>query len=192
LLRKTEPYSSKTLFKRIKKRGTSWYLLKFKKPKILEDVLYSQMRRCKKALDRLLTENGFRVLRSTFYCNADCFLIYEMEISHVSKVTKHVGPNVYSKHAERFLKHYRENKTFIENDNWVVEIEREFTFALQFLRNLIKKSKKELLKKGIPSKIVPKIKKCNIYGDNNFLKGINNSPKEFKSFFREWFEEDLF
>jgi len=189
---KTKSYSSAKIIKEIKKRGTKWYLIRFKSPKILEDVLYSQMRRCAKAIENLLIENGFRILRKGFYCNKNCNLVFEMEIWQIPRISKNVGPNIFSKHAEEFLKHYKNKKVFIEGENWVVETERKFTTILHFLKNLFKKSKKGLLKKGIPSKIAPAIKNCKIYSGGNFLKQIKNSSKDFRIFLKEWFEKDLF
>jgi tRNA nucleotidyltransferase (CCA-adding enzyme) len=187
----TKPYSLAEVSKEIKKRGTRWYLISFEKPKVIEDVLYPQMKRCKKAIEKLLTQNGFRVLRSDFYCNKKCVLVFEMEVWQIPKITKNVGPEVYSKHAEEFLKHYKENKVFIENDNWVVEIEREFITVLHYLKNLLKKSEKELKEKGIPSKIAPKIRKSKIAGGGDFLKEVKKLPEDFRRFLREWFEKDL-
>lgn len=192
LPKKVKPYSFRKLASIIKKRETNFYLIKFKRPKILDDILYSQMRRCLKSVDRLFSENGFKILRSGFYCNKDCFLIYEMEVWKVSKIMKHEGPNVYSKHAENFLKHYKDDRTFIENNNWIIELQRSFIDGLEFLKHLIKKREKGLLKIGIPSKIAPAFKKASVYGDKNFLRGMNKSEKEFKEFFRKWFEEDLY
>lgn len=192
LPKKIKPYSQRVLSNKIKERETSWYLLKFKKPKVLDDILYSQMRKLIKTMNRLLSHNGFNVLKSTFFCNKECYLIYEMKIAKIPKITKNIGPNVYSRHAENFLKHYKKKKTFIENDNWVVEIKRKFTNASDFFKSLKKESENSLLKKGIPNKIAPKLKNSKMYDEKNFLKGINSSSTEFKSFFREWFEEDLF
>jgi tRNA nucleotidyltransferase (CCA-adding enzyme) len=149
------------------------------------------MKRCKKAIEKLLTQNGFRVLRSDFYCNKNCVLVFEMEVWQIPKITKNVGPEVYSKHAEEFLKHYKENKVFIENENWVVEIEREFITVLHYLKNLLKNSEKELKEKGIPSKIAPKIRKSKIAGGGDFLKEVKKLPEDFRRFLREWFEKDL-
>lgn len=189
---KIKPYSINEISKEFRRRGTRWYLIVFEKPKVLEDILYSQLRRCLKAIGKLLEGNGFRVLRNDFYCNKECILVYEMEIWQVPKIVKNIGPDVYSKHAEEFLKHYKENKTFIEGKSWVVELEREFTIVLHFLRDLLNKPEQELLKKGIPSKIVHKIINCKIYGGGETLKSIAKLPKTFRVFLREWFEKDLF
>jgi len=186
-----KPYSLKEIEKEFNKRGTRWYLISFEKPNVLDDIIYPQLRRCVKALDKMFQQNGFKVLRSDFYCNKECVLIFEMETWQVPKIMKNIGPDVYSKHAEQFLKHYKENKVFIEDDKWVVEVEREFTTMLHFLNHLLKRPEKELLEKGIPSKIAPLMRKCKLCGGGDTLKAIEKLPEDFRIFLKEWFEKDL-
>jgi len=186
-----KPYSIKEVSKEFQRRGTRWYLISFERPDILEDILYPQLRRCVKAVDKLLEQNGFKVLRSDFYCSKECVLVFEMQAWQVPKVMKNIGPDIYSKHSEQFLRHYKENNVFIEGENWVVETEREFTTTLHFLKDLLKKSEKELLEKGIPSKIAPLMKKCKICGGGDALKTIEKLPEDFRVFLKEWFEKDL-
>ncbi len=186
-----KPYSIAQISKKIKKRGTRWYLIAFKRPKVIEDVLYPQMKRCCKTIGKMLTQNDFKILRSDFYCNKECVLVFEMEIWQIPKTSKNVGPDVYSKHAEEFLKHYKKEKVFIENEKWLVELGREFTEASQFLKNLFKKSKKDLLERGIPSKIATVIRNCKIADGDNAIKLIKKLPREFRVFLREYFEKDL-
>jgi tRNA nucleotidyltransferase (CCA-adding enzyme) len=186
-----KPYTLKEIEKEFRKRGTRWYMISFERPDVLDDILYPQMRRCVKAVDGMLEQNGFKVLRSDFYCNKECVLVFEMETSQVPKIMKNIGPDVYSKHAEQFLKHYKENKVFIEDDKWVVEVEREFTVMLHFLKHLIKGQEKELLEKGIPSKIAPLLRRCKLCGGGDTLKAIEKLPEDFRVFLKEWFEKDL-
>ena len=186
-----KPYSLKEVAKEFNKRGTRWYMISFERPDVLDDILYPQLRRCVKAIEKLIEQNGFKVLRSDFYCNKDCVLVFEMEIWQVPKIMKNVGPDIFSKHSEQFLKHYKENKVFIEGEDWVVEIEREFTFMLQFLKDFVRKPEKELLEKGIPSKIAPLLKKCKLCGGGEALRAIEKMPEDFRIFLREWFEKDL-
>jgi len=186
-----KPYSMAEISKKIKKRGTEWYLIFFKRPKVIEDVLYPQMKRFQKIIGKMLTQNGFELLRSNFYCNKECILILEMKEWKIPKVSKNMGPDVYSKHAEKFLKHYKKEKVFIEGEEWIVELEKEFTEASHFLKSLFKKPKKDLLERGIPSKIAPVVKNCKIADGDKAIKLIKKLPGEFRIFLREYFEKDL-
>ncbi|MFH1474060.1 MAG: CCA tRNA nucleotidyltransferase [Candidatus Aenigmatarchaeota archaeon] len=187
----TKPYSLEEVAKEIKKRGTRWYSISFERPKTVEDVLYPQMKRGKGAIDKILTQNGFNVLRSDFYCDKKCVMVFEMKAWQIPKITKNIGPDVYSSHAEEFLKHYKQNEVFIENEKWVVEVERKFTTVLHFLKDLLKKSEKDLRERGLPSKIAPNIRKAVIAGGGDFLKEVKKMPEDFRRFLREWFEKDI-
>jgi tRNA nucleotidyltransferase (CCA-adding enzyme) len=186
---KIKPLKLSEMSKRIKKRETKWYLITFQRPKIVDDTLYPQMRRFLNSLEKILNGNGFRILSKNFWCNKKCALILEMEIWQVPKISKNMGPNVYSRHAEEFLKHYKKEKLFIEKNNWIIEKKREFTIVDKFLRDLFKMSTQDLKGKGVPNKIAPKLKGARIH--TNFKKGISKLPKEFRVFMRKWFEEDL-
>ena len=189
--KKPKPYTMTRISGEIKKRGSEWYLISFAKPDVIEDVLYPQMKRCCKAIEKLLTQNGFQILRCDFHCNKKCSFVYEMETWHIPKITKNVGPDVYSRHAEEFLKHYKKQKVFIENENWVVEVERKFTDVFDYMKNLFKMSEKDLLERGIPSKVAPKIRNAKVAHGKDFLKETKKMPEDFRVFLREWFEKDL-
>jgi tRNA nucleotidyltransferase (CCA-adding enzyme) len=187
--KKEKPLSSKELSKILRKRETKWFIIKFKRPKVLDDVLYPQMRRFANSIEKILIQNDFHVLRKDFWCNGGCIFLLEMETWHLPKTIKNIGPNIFSKHAEEFLKHYNDKKIFTEGENWVVELEREFTEVSQLLRNLIRKSKKELLEKGIPTKIAPSLRKAKL--SEEFLKEYKHFPLDFKVFLRGFFEKDF-
>ncbi|MFH0929313.1 MAG: CCA tRNA nucleotidyltransferase [Candidatus Aenigmatarchaeota archaeon] len=187
---KPKPYTITKLTKIIKRRGTRWYHISFAKPKVVNDILYPQMKRCTKAVGNMLTRNGFRVLRSDFFCNDGCHIVLEMEEWEIPRIYKNIGPDVYSRHVEEFIKHYQDKKVFIENDNWLVELEREFVRVSDYLKNLFSLSERELKEKGIPSKISPKIRKANLFYDNGFLMKAKKS-KDLRIFLKEWLEKDL-
>ncbi|MFH1228857.1 MAG: CCA tRNA nucleotidyltransferase [Candidatus Aenigmatarchaeota archaeon] len=190
-VKKTFPYSAKDVTKKFNKRGTQWYMIRFKKPDVIDDILYPQLRRGLKAIDKMLEQNGFKILRSDFYCEDECVMVFEMETWHVPKVAKNIGPNIYGKHSDQFLSHYKDKNVFIEGENWVVEIEREFTTVNQFIDDLLAKKEKELLEKGIPSKIAPLIRKADFCSGEACLKMVKKLPEGFRIFLKEWFEKNL-
>ena len=188
--KKPKSYPVAKLKNIVKNRGTKWYLINFAKPKVIDDVLYPQMKRCCKNIEKLLARSGFKVLRCDFYCSKRCSLVYEMESWEIPKIAKNVGPDVFSRHAEQFIKHYKNKKVFTENERWVVEVEREFTTVAKYLKYLSGLKQKDLLEKGIPSKIAPEIMRSKLFNDKDFIKKIGND-KELRLFLTEWFEKDL-
>ena len=142
-------------------------------------------------LRRCSSRTASRFLGAVSIATATCVLAFEMETWQIPKIFKNVGPEIYSRHAEQFLKHYKGSDVFIEDDNWVVETEREFTTVEQFFKDLLKKSAKGLLESGIPSKIAPLMKRCKFCGNDDALKAIKKLPIDFRVFLAEWFEKDL-
>ncbi|MBN2202776.1 MAG: CCA tRNA nucleotidyltransferase, partial [Candidatus Aenigmarchaeota archaeon] len=76
---KTKPYSASKIKSIAKQRGTKWFAISFKRPNVVDDILYPQMRRCTKAMGRMLEHNGFEILRSDFFCNKECLIVLEMK-----------------------------------------------------------------------------------------------------------------
>ncbi len=183
-------YSVFEISKEIKKRGTRWYMIRFKKPDVVDDTLYPQVKRGTNSVGKILTQNGFRILRKGFWIGDECVMIFEMDVWMTPGITKNIGPNVYSKHADDFLKHYKEYKTFVEGDDWVVELSKKFTTVLHLLKDLVSSSPKALKEKGIPSKIASNFIKGQVVSGSDTLKTIKDLPEDFRLYMREWFEKD--
>jgi len=186
-IKKSKPYSIYEINKEVEKRGTKWFMIEFEKPDIVNDTLWPQLRRCMKSIEKIIESNGFSIMRNDFYCKEKCILVYEMDTWIVPKIAKNTGPNVYSRHAEDFLKHYNNYKIFIENENWIVEKERKYTDIFILLNSIVKSSKAELLRIGIPNKIAENFRNSKIYSEKDFEK----MPEEFNVFMKEWFEKDI-
>lgn len=181
-------YSKNEILKKMKNRGTKWYAIEFKKPNIVDDTLYPQMRKAVKTIERLVEENGFKIMKNDFFCNDKCVILLESEVWEIPKVYKHVGPHVFSNHAEEFLKHYKQKNIFIENENWVLENIREHTLISNLLKKILKLKESDLKKIGMPSKISPLIRKGRIYSDKEIQKIMTD---DFRIFMTDWFNRDI-
>lgn len=189
--KESSPMSSGDITKKINYRKTEWLILRFERPVVVEDVLYPQMKRCCKNFEILLEKEGFKVLRSDFFCEKECLMFLEMEIWKIPKISMKYGPNVYSKHADQFLRHYKNENVFIKDDVWTVESTNKFTDAYDYLARVLKNSEKSLLGMGIPSKIAPVLRSGKLYSEKkslNFMKGMS---KFSRTFIREYFEKDF-
>ncbi|MBU3904595.1 MAG: CCA tRNA nucleotidyltransferase [Nanoarchaeota archaeon] len=186
-----KPYTIVEIEKKMKERGTWWYMIGFKKPEIPEDTLYPQMKRGLNSVQKILEHHGFSVMRKDLWLGDSCIYLFEMDVWTTPSITKNIGPNVYTKHAENFLKHYKERNIFIEGDEWVVELEKEYTIALHLLKDLIKKNDNELREKGIPSKIVTNFSKGSVVSGTDVIKMIKYLPEDFRVFMKDWFEKDI-
>ncbi len=188
----SNPYSVADIVKRIRNRGTRWYAISFKRPAVVDDILWPQMRRCLDILQTKLHEADFEVLRKAAWADEEqCALVIEMKEWLLPRIDKNVGPDIFARHANDFLKHYKEHKVFIENGKWIVETPHKHVSALFFLKDFLGRNEKELLKSGIPTKLAPAITKATVVSGADTLKLMGQLPESFRSWIRGWFETDL-
>jgi len=166
----------------LKKRGTRFIAIKFKKPDIIDDVLYPQLRRAIKRIETLLRHNEFIVIRSFEYADTDAILVFELEVWSLPNVKKMVGPPIFShKHSKEFLSKYK--KTFIEGIKWAAERDREFITASQLLNSMIKMKPGEMIKNGIPGHIAKEMTKADLIEEKFF--DLVKKNKKFSAFLRK-------
>jgi tRNA nucleotidyltransferase (CCA-adding enzyme) len=188
----SKPYDLRDIVKTVKSRGTRWYLITFKRPDIVDDTLWPQLRRMSDLLQTRLHEADFEVLRKSAWADEKtCALVVEMKEWILPRIDKNSGPNIYTHHSDQFLKHYREHRVYIEGDNWIVEVPHKHTVTVRFLKDMLDKNEKELLKMGVPSKIAPAIEGAKLFAGGDAVKAMAAMPPSFRSWLRNWLETDL-
>jgi len=154
------------LKKRLEKRNLAVIGIKFSKPEIIDDVLYSQLRKAEKLLKSLFQKSSFNVLRSYAFSDDanNCFILFELSCFELPDAELRTGPEVgMKKFEEEFLKKYSGknpislSSPFILGGRWVVYAERKFKNAEKLLHDFL--SNKELEKKGMPKYIAKEIRK---------------------------------
>ncbi len=185
-----KPLSSAEIKKQIKLRSSNFCAIKFSRPKIHGDIIWTQLKKLLKTFEQNLQKAGFKLLKNESYFDEKfCVVILEFESWLVSKTTKHSGPSIYAhKPSEGFLKHYAGKKVFINLENWFVETEREFTTAESFLKNFLHASEKELLLAGVPSKLAGPMRKAKLVFGERALSIL--STGDFRIFLRKYFEKN--
>lgn len=172
---------SKNEITNLKKRGTKFIALIFRKPDIIDDILYPQARRALKRLTNLLTHSEFYVLRSYEFIGKEIIFVFELETWELPEIQKMQGPPIFSKNSTDFLKKYSSCRPYLAGNIWYADRPREYKTALDLLNRFIKKDLKKLGDDGIPEKIVTDFSKAKI---ENALKLINKN-KEFSAFLRK-------
>lgn len=168
----------------LQKRGTSFMALVMKKPDVIEDVLYPQLRKAVDRLGTIFVQNDFWPMRSAeFVHGSEIILLFEFQIPQLPDIKKMMGPPVFSrKHSSQFLEKYRHAGfgPYVEDDRWVVEKKREFTDVESFVRSLLRKN---IQAAGVPANIARQIKKSKVES-RNFWKVVKRK-KKFSAFLRE-------
>ncbi|MEM0324706.1 MAG: CCA tRNA nucleotidyltransferase [Candidatus Aenigmatarchaeota archaeon] len=142
-------------------RRTELIILRFIRPKVVDDIIYPQMRRFANRIQSILEKYEFKILNKDVFCNEKfCYLVLEMEISKLPKIEKKRGPIFYDiNNTKRFLEKYKNYITYVENDRWYAEIPRKFVRAIDKIIDSLSKDEKTLREKGIPSFVAQQISK---------------------------------
>ncbi|MEM5811534.1 MAG: CCA tRNA nucleotidyltransferase [Candidatus Aenigmatarchaeota archaeon] len=177
----------------IKKRKTKMLLIKFKKPNISEEIIYSQLKSFADRIKSILEEKKyeFQVIGTSVSTDGrNCYVFLEISIHELPSIQKRIGPPVYDiKNYKNFLEKYKNAfKVYIENNRWVAIVKRNFENVKEKLIDSLKEKKEILIAKGIPSYIAESIsKKFEIIEDLKIEKYV----KKLNRMFFEYFEKDL-
>ncbi len=187
---KAKPLAASEI-KMLKGRETKFIALQLKKPDVIDDVLYPQLRRAVNRIEGLLRHNEFMAVRSYEHVSDDVILSFEMETWTMPKIKKMFGPPVFSrKHSSEFLAKYKNGIVCIEGNTWTAEKEREFRSASQLLKDFIRKTAGELEKQGIPRNIAVQMGKAKILEHDEFWNYVK-SNSDFSAFLKKKFFERI-
>jgi len=181
------------LKKYLKGRGTEIFAVWFKRPGVVDDILWSQMRKTSFRLVNLLKDNDFEVFNVSVWSDEkDSYLLLEMKSWFLPKIRKLKGPPVYSKkHSEQFTEKYKRAKTYVECKVWVAEVERKYRKLENLLKDFLKRNEKSLLMDGVRSYVAKSVAKdFEILSGRGFEKAIEKN-EEFARFVRKYFEGDV-
>jgi tRNA nucleotidyltransferase (CCA-adding enzyme) len=182
--------------KALQDRGTKWIALVMKRPNLIDDTLWPQLRRACNRTAHMLFEHEFRTIRSLEwadeYSGKDMLLLFELEIWRLPHIERMVGPLIYSNtHSKNFIEKYR-NAPFgpiVHGDSWVIEKHRAFHNAIDLLRWLQRKQKKELLNSGIPGAIAPLIQTARLLEDASLWNYVKKNSKLSAVLHKAYFEK---
>ena len=152
--------SESEIRKIIKERGIKYIAIAFARPGVVEEILYSQLRKAEKIIKNYLEINDFKVLRAEhFACDESCYIILELYFSELPRYFLKAGPYIkMRKNAENFMR--KHEKAFLIKDRLFAYAERKFKSTKELLNSMLKnKSKKELESLGMPKYVAESIEK---------------------------------
>ena len=117
-----------------------------------EDIVYPQMRKTMRRLEKKLEEHDFRLYESGFQVGDSIRVFFELE-SSLPGVEYMQGPKVYhgSQHLDEFTSKY--SNTFVRGERICAKVEREYTEAKRLLKDFVDCSSSELQEKGVPGNV---------------------------------------
>ncbi len=113
----------------LRSRGTHVITASFRRPGVVDDVLYPQMRRTARRLSAIMEDSDFRVLGRGVYCGSGrCVLFFELEVWQLPAVRKVWGPPVFSRsHSEDFIRKYSgAGRMNVDGQEWTAEVKRQW------------------------------------------------------------------
>lgn len=144
--------SIKKVEEELKKHGKI-FVFEFEKPKLIEDVLYPQLRKVERKALQFLKFSGFKVLSSSFHVNEKIIFGFEIECDKLPLKEKRTGPFLYKNfgNVRRFIEKYK--NVWIENGRVNAFSLRKNILALNCLQEFFIKEESELIEKGIPANL---------------------------------------
>jgi tRNA nucleotidyltransferase (CCA-adding enzyme) len=149
------------------------------------DIIWGQVKRATTALSGQLELGGFDVLRKTAITDekSEAAMIFLLRLLTIEKFLVKNGPDIYRKSdSENFIaKNSKNMLTWIDENGKVLSMqEREFHDAKKFMEFLLKKN---LTTSGIPSGIIPDIRRGVrvLYGNVPVSKSIKKALAELTS-----------
>ena len=149
------------------------------------DIIWGQVKRGATALSGQLELGGFQVLRKSATTDetSEAAMLFLLHSTTIEKALVKNGPDVFRKaESENFILRNSKNKlTWVDDDGRILSLQqREFHEAKKFLQSLLKKN---LSKAGIPSGIIPDMKRSfRVLGGNQVTsKSIKKALAELTS-----------
>jgi tRNA nucleotidyltransferase (CCA-adding enzyme) len=164
-----QPFPLKKLKKELVPQKRPIIGIEFTTPKDVPDVLFGQIRKCQRALEKLLNTEGFNVVHSRYFVNDQTLILFELGTIELPEVQTHTGPPAGHRNVEDFVAKWNTsnlaiNKPYLKDDRWYVDIKREFRTPIELLRAKISTLN---LGKKITIEIIKNIK---IYKDQELVK----------------------
>lgn len=104
---------------------------------VVDDIIYPQMEKLQKSINKLLIENDFEFLRYENYADDDmCYLSWEFLIYELPNVKLKIGPYVFNKrNVDSFIK--KNSKYFIKDCNVCAYTNRKYKNVYELFEDLV-------------------------------------------------------
>ena len=113
--KKIKPWSLDKIKREIKKQKCQYVSIKFKKPNIISENLYPQVRKAVRSIQEICRRYDFTVFDSKFYINKEIYIIIKTKIKPLSKTMKHAGPPTKLKeNIDDFIKKWKDDPRVIK------------------------------------------------------------------------------
>lgn len=144
---KIEPWPLSKIKNEIEKQKCKYIGIILKKPDIIDENLFPQIRKATKSIWVASSKYGFNIIDIKYYINEkekNIYIILKTDEKSISKSVKHVGPPLNLKeNVDEFIKKWKDSSTTVKkpyekNGRIIVEINRDYVDVINFLEDNIK------------------------------------------------------
>jgi tRNA nucleotidyltransferase (CCA-adding enzyme) len=177
----------------VEKRGTDFIMIGFKRPDVVDDILFSQLRKTAKRLSGFLHDNDFRVIDQDVWSdeNRSCILL-ELEVWSLPAIRKIIGPPIFSKsHSAQFTKKYGSDRLCVDGVFWTAFTKRQYAKAEDALSHLLKRPKSELMAEGIGSHVARAVSSGFTLTGKKDVLAFSAKNRDFALFLKEYIVRNI-
>ncbi|MBC7129146.1 MAG: CCA tRNA nucleotidyltransferase [Thermoplasmatales archaeon] len=115
----------------------------FKKPEIVDDILYPQLKKAAKSMENLMKNYDFEVVDRVWYANDEVFVAVKLKKVIIDEIKLHVGPPLKEKeHVKIFIEKWKNSnllvgEPFEMKGKVYVKIKRKYTDAISLLKDFL-------------------------------------------------------
>jgi tRNA nucleotidyltransferase (CCA-adding enzyme) len=163
-------------------------------PKIIEDVLWPQLRRTARRVRDILEDNDFDVHAYDVWSDGkSCVFFYEMEVSELPRIRKLGGPSLFDEaNSASFLKKYSPlGRVWVDGESWTAEVRRAFTDASELLKKTLSAGEPELKKSGIASYLAREIARSLRVMNRRDILALARRNREFGQSLQDFLEKNM-
>ncbi|MFZ7138547.1 MAG: CCA tRNA nucleotidyltransferase [archaeon] len=126
-----------------RERGSCLIFIKFKGKTAVPDVLWGQLYKSQKAIQKIITQNDFQVLRNAVWSDEKSLNVFVFELQNrlIPNMKTQLGPPLSrKKESEKFLRKHLGSGLIvcgprIEESRWVVDVKRDYTNVIELLKD---------------------------------------------------------
>ncbi|NOQ55588.1 MAG: CCA tRNA nucleotidyltransferase [Nanohaloarchaea archaeon] len=154
-----QPKDKRQILRSAKERGTFHIAITFKRPDLIEDILYPQLRRFRRRISDSLEHDGFVMMSSWEFGNDECGIAFELLNQTVPRFRTMTGPRIFDpkKNRDNFEDKYED--IWFEGDRMVAEVRRKHFDIMSMLGSFFDEDAKALADKGVPKNLAQEIAK---------------------------------
>jgi|ADurb_Met_03_Slu_FD_contig_31_1257362_length_1912_multi_6_in_0_out_0_2 tRNA nucleotidyltransferase (CCA-adding enzyme) len=133
-----EPLKLDDMRAMLEQRGTGPLVITMRRPHIIDDNLYPQIRRSLEGACTMLEGSDFRVIDRAYHVAEDIRFVLELESLELPRGRYHSGPPAWVENSNAFLERWEKeglSRPYLVNGHWAVVAPRAYTRADDLVRS---------------------------------------------------------